>query len=112
MTLLCECGVVNLTSAPDACVCSSCGRVWLYERDESANGWRCIGEPLTTTNHPDRQNHDYPTTAVRDLRACKTRSMRDFNAIVTAAALIEEQAATILRQRKQLADLNAKKDSK
>jgi len=53
-----------------------------------------------------------PTTAVRDLRACKPRSLRDLNAIVAAVALIEQQAATILRQRKQLADLNAKKDSK
>ena len=53
-----------------------------------------------------------PTTAIRDLRACKPRSTRDLNAIAAAVALIELQAATILRQRKQLADLNAKKDSK
>lgn len=53
-----------------------------------------------------------PITAVRDLRACRRRSVRDLNAIVAAVALIEQQAATILRQRKQLADLNAKKDIK
>lgn len=52
-----------------------------------------------------------PTTAVRDLRRCKPRSARDLSAVAAAIALIEKQAATILRQRKQLADLNAK-DSK
>lgn len=53
-----------------------------------------------------------PTTAIRDLRACKPRSARDLAPITAAIEVIEHQSLTILRQRKQLADLNAKKGSK
>lgn len=45
MELLCPCGATKTAALPDVWQCNRCGLVWIYERTEFANDWRCVKEP-------------------------------------------------------------------